>query len=191
MITKKETYIGDKNTFAIRYVPGYTHQDNGNCFAFCNLVLGGQLIGDPDESCFLSSWKHSMKRILERIKNDFESIFHPSFINKYDRELLELILKSNQLDNEYKDEFKYLPALSNNVWNNCHISLGETTDAYFINMINSGGQIKFLWEGYNLPCPLDKIGKVFAVTVDRFFVINVIQNCLDTIESEYQLYPIH
>jgi hypothetical protein len=186
----EETYIGDKNIFAIRYVPGYTYQDSGHYYAFCHLVLGGQIIGDPNESCFLSSWKYSLQHLKDRIKNDFNSIIHAEFSNKSDREIFELIWKANQLEEEYKDEYKYLPMLDNKVWSNCHISIDETTDAYLITMTETEGKIKFLWKGWREPCTEDKIGKLFAVTVDRNLVIEAMESCLDKIEKEYQEYPV-
>ena len=186
----KEIYIGDKNSFAIRYVPGYTYRDSGHYYAFCHLVLGGQIIGNPAESCSLNSWKYSLKLLKDRIKNDFESIAHLEFSNKSDRELFELIWKANQLEEEYKDEYKYLPVLDNQVWSSCHISIDETTDAYLITMTETEGKIKFLWEGWREPCPEDKIGKLFEVTVDRNIVIEAMENCLDKIEREYQKYPV-
>lgn len=190
MTTEKETYIGDKNTFAIRYVPGYTYRDSGHYYAFCHLVLGGQIIGDPNESCFLSSWKYSLQLLKDQIKSDFNSIIHAEFSNKSDTELFELIGKANQLEEEYKDEYKYLPVLDNKVWSNCHISIDETTDAYLITMTETEGKIKFLWQGWREPCSEDKIGKLYTVTVDRNIVIETIESCLDKIEREYQEYPV-
>ncbi|KOY87815.1 hypothetical protein AD998_18240 [bacterium 336/3] len=189
MTTQNETYIGDKNTFAIRYAPGYTYKDNGYYYAFCHLVLGGQIIGDPEEPCFLSSWKSSLKHIKDQIKNNFDSISHTEFSNKTDEELFELVWKSNQLEEQHKDKYKHLPVLDNKVWVNCHISIDETTDAYLITIIELDGKIKFLWKGWREPCPADKIGKLFSVIVDRNFVIDTIESCLDKIEKEYLTYP--
>lgn len=188
MAIEKETYIGDKNAFAIRYVPGY--QDSGHYYAFCHLVLGGQIIGDPNESCFLNSWKNSLQLFKDQIKNDFNSIIHPEFLNKSDRELFELIWKANQLEKEYKEEYKYLPVLDNQVWSNCHISIDETTDAYLITITELEGKIKFLWEGWRKPCSEDKIGKLYTVTVERNLVIEAMETCLAKIENEYQEYPV-
>ncbi len=59
---EKEIYFGDKETFAIRYIPGYIIKDiKPYYYAYCHLVLGGQIIGDKDEVCYLRSW-HSHAR---------------------------------------------------------------------------------------------------------------------------------
>ncbi len=190
MNIEKEIYIGNKDTFAIRYVPGYSSKDGDHYYAFCHLVLGGQIIGDKNESCYLNSWKYSIHLLKEQIRTDFQSIQHKEFTNKSDKELFELIWKANQLEEEYKLEYLYLPALENKVWSNCNISIDETTDAFLITMTEDNGKIKFIWEGWREPCPIEKIGKLFSVSVDKDFVIETIENCLGKIESEYLEYPI-
>lgn len=186
----QETYFGDKNTFAVRYIPGYTYEKGSHYYAYCHLVLGGQIIGDPDESCYLGSWKHSLRLLKDRIKNNFSSISNTEFQNKNDREIFELIWKANQMEEDYKNEFAHLPVLNNKVWSNCSISLGETTDAYLITMTEDNGRIKFIWEGCRQPCTADKIGKLFSITVDRELVVKAIETCLDKIENEYLSYPV-
>lgn len=90
---KKERYFGDPNTFAIRYIPGYTTKDKNHYYAYCHLVFNGQIIGDKTESCFLSSWLFSLERLRDQVKNNFDSIKHPTFKNRSDREIFELIYK--------------------------------------------------------------------------------------------------
>jgi len=188
-MTEKVTYIGDKNTFAIRYVPGNSSKDRSHYTAYCHLVLGGQILGNADEFCLLDTWKNSLQLIKDQIKNDFSSITHKEFNNKNDNEIFELIWKANQLEEEFKPEYAYLPLLEKKVWSNCTISMDETTDAYLITIIEQDGKIKFLWQGWGEPCPKDKIGILYSITVDRTFVIETMENCLDKIESEYLGYP--
>lgn len=184
-----ETYIGDKNTFAIRYQPSYVHTGSENYYVFCHLVLSGQIIGDVDEVCYLNSWKSSLEYLKDRIKYDFSSIGHTEFLNRSDREVFELIWKANQLEEEFKEEYNYLPVLNNEVWSNCRISIDETTDAYLLAMTEADGKIKFLWEGWGEPCPADRIGKLFSITLDKDFVAETMESCLATIESDYLSYP--
>jgi hypothetical protein len=165
MDVTNEIYIGDKTTFAIRYVPDYSNKDSSYYYAYCHLVLGGQIIGDKDESCFLKSWKHSLARLLDKIENNFDSISKAEFINKNDNELFDLIWKANQLSD-------------------CHVSIDETTDAYLIAMTENNGAIKFLWKGWREPCKADKIDKLFSVTVDRNFVIEALKKFLNRIGNE-------
>jgi len=167
-----EIYFGDKDTFAIRYF------NNGKEY-FCHLVLGGQIIGDSEEPCYLSSWTYSLERLKNRIKDNFNSITHQEFANRTNSEQFELIWKANQLEEDYKPEYVYLPILDNAVWVNCYISIDETTDAYLIAMVEENREIKFLWQGWREPCSEEKIGKLFSVTVDKDFVIKTMENCLD------------
>lgn len=186
---ENEVYIGDRNTFAIRYVPGFSYKDSGHYYAYCHFVLGGQIIGDEDESCFLSTWKGTLEQLKDKFKHDFSSFSHPEFRNKNNEELFELIWKANQLEEDFKPEFSHLPILDNKVWAACHLSIDETTDAYRITMTNDNGAIKFLWSGWREPCPADKIDKLFSVTVDRGFIIATLEECLERIENEYLNYP--
>lgn len=162
-------YFGNKNTFAVRYARGYTDKDNGHFYAYCHLVLGGQIIGDKDELFFKKSWHYSLERIKERIRNNFSDISNNEFINRSDREIFELVWKANQLEEEYKPEYAYLPVLSNEVWSNCGLSIGETTDAYLMVMVGSGNDVKFTWEGWRAPCPEERTGKLFTVSIGQGF----------------------
>ncbi|MEI9920915.1 MAG: hypothetical protein WDO14_19285 [Bacteroidota bacterium] len=128
----EENYIGDKNTFAIRHVSGYSIKDTRHFYSYCHLVLGGQIIGNKEESCYLSSWKATLENRKEDIKNRTTAILHPEFENRSDEELFELIWKANQSEEDYKPEFSHLPVLNSKVWASCHLSIGETTDAYLI-----------------------------------------------------------
>jgi hypothetical protein len=124
-------------------------------------MLGGQIIGDKDESCYLSSWKYAVENLKDELKNRTYAIFHPEFENRNNEELFELIWKANQLEEAYKSEYSHLPILDNKVWATCHFSIDETTDAFLITMTADGDSIKILWEGWREPCPADRIGKLF------------------------------
>lgn len=189
MKTENEIYFGNKDTFAIRYLSGYSDKSKKYFFAYCHLVLGGQIIGDKEESCYLNSWKYSFKILKNRIKNNFNSISYPEFNNRNDRELFELVCNANH-QNQYTLEFSHLPVLDNEVWRNCNISIDETTDAFLIIMTEINGKIKFLWEGWREPCPAEKINKLYSIIVDRQFVIETMEKCLQSIEKEYSNYPI-
>ena len=62
MSIENEKYFGDKKSFAIRYVPGYSDQSKKYFYANCHLVLNGQIIGDKKEVCHLNSWKYSLEQ---------------------------------------------------------------------------------------------------------------------------------
>lgn len=188
---EKEIYFGDKTTFAIRYVPGYTFKNSTtHYYAYCHLVLGGQIIGDKDEICYLSSWRYSVEGLKNNIKNNRDSFSHQEFEGRNDRELFELIWKANQLEDEYKPEFNHLPVLDSKVWSTCHISIDETTDAFLTTVTLIDKKLKFLWEGWRDPCPQDCIGKLYSVSVDPDFVIEAMEKCLRQIEGEYLDFPV-
>ena len=179
MKSENEKYIGDQKKFAVRYLP----IENNSDFAFCHLVFGGEIIGNENESCYLSTWKNSLKTIKDKIEDNPKSLFHEEFNNRSNRELFELIWKANQEEEDYNNEYSYLPVLDNEIWSNCHISIDETTDAYLIAMTEDNDEIKFLWEGWREPCPVEKIGKLFSINIDKNFVVETIEKCLMEIEN--------
>ena len=185
-----ETVFGNPNTFAIRYVPGYTYANSNFIYAYCHLVLGGQLIGVRDEPCVVTTRSAHLERIKERLKHNFESIVHEEFNNRNDEELFELVCKSNRMEEQHSPAFAHLPVLENKVWQNCCITFDETTDAWLIAMVAQNGRVKFLWEGWREPCPQEQINKLYSVVVDRRFVVDVMERCLSVIEKEYRNYPV-
>lgn len=182
--------FGDNNTFAIRYVPGYSDKSKKYFYAYCHLVLGGQIIGDIQEICYLESWKNSIEKLKDQLLNNFDSIFNSEFKDRNDKEIFELISKANQIHKEYNPDFHYLPVLENSVWNNCHFNIDETTDAYTLYLIEFSGKIKFLWEGWCEQSPKDQIDKLFSVVVNRELVIETLSNFLQKIETDILNYSI-
>jgi hypothetical protein len=187
---KKARYFGDPNTFAIRYVPGYTTKGNKNCYACCHLVFNGQIMGSKTEYCFLSSWLSYVEQLKDLLKNDFDSLRNDAFESRSDREIFELIYKANQLPDRYSKRYEHLPVLDNKVWANCSISIDETIDAFLIAWAEVAGNVKFLWKGLQQPCPPERIGKFFSIAVPRDFVIETMENCLRTISLEMKDYPV-
>ena len=157
MNSQRIYFFGDKNTFAIRYVPGYFDKSKKYFYAYCHLILGGQIIGDLHEICYLDSWKNSIEKLKDQLLNNFGSISNSEFKDRNDREIFELINKANQIQEDYNPDFYYLSVLENSIWNNCHFNIDETTDAYTLSMIEFSGKIKFLWKGCSEPCPKDQI----------------------------------
>jgi hypothetical protein len=184
MNSQSDYIFGDKNTFAISYVPDFSDINQRNYYAYCHLVLGGQIIGDIKESCYLDSWKNSIEKLKDQLLNNFHLIFNSEFKDRNDREIFELICKSNQLKEDYKSDYNYLPVLESSIWNNCHFNIDETTDSYTLIMIWLNGKIKFLWEGWCEPCPKDQLDKLFSIVVDREFVIDNISKFLQKVEAD-------
>ena len=171
-------YIGENDGFFIRYLL----IKNDPNFAFCHLFLNGQIIGDQNEACYLVTWLSSMRNVKERIADNSKLLYHREFFNRNDQELFELILKSNELKKDFNIEYDYLPVLENEVWNNCHISIDETTDAYLIMMLEIDDKIKFLWKGWRQPCAIDKISRLYSVVIGKKVIIETIEKVLSKLQ---------
>lgn len=62
---------------------------------------------------------------------------------------MELIYKSNQLEEEYNPIYAHLPAqTTNNLWLKHTVSMGESTDQHAIVVFEQNGQLKFLWQSW-------------------------------------------
>lgn len=185
----KEKYFGDKDKFAICYLPGYKTKEHNYYFATLHFVFSGQIIGNPNEMCHLLSWLASVECLLKRIWVKSELLKIDEFKNRSDEEVFELIWKANQLEDEFDPKFKHLPVLDNSIWAACQIAIDETTDAWLITMVQDDDELKFIWKGWRDPCPEDRIGKLYFVSIDREFVIKTIEECIIQIEEDYKHYP--
>ena len=114
--------------------------------AICHLVIGNSLIGQTDEECYLPTWLFSLSDRLNRIVDTKASLFPKEFEGLTDREIFEIILKANQLDEEFHPDFLYLPQLDNEIWSRHSFTLDETVDGYLIYFYVKGDQIRFLIE---------------------------------------------
>jgi putative acetyltransferase len=184
-------YFGNPETFAIRYAPSLDYRgidENDNKFAnfaCCHFVLGGQIIGDKNEACYLKSWLYRLEYIKNNFKNCFDYFSHEEFESRSDEEIFALVWKANGDNNP---DYDYLPVLDSYIWKFCHISIDETTDAYLITATADKDNIKFIWQGWREPCPEEYISKLFSTTVNRQFIIESLENCLSYIKSAYIYY---
>ncbi|ESU21259.1 hypothetical protein FCR2A7T_06870 [Flavobacterium cauense R2A-7] len=179
---KNFKYFGDKNTFAIRYASSEYSEDH----AYCNLILGGQVIGYDYEDCYLPFWRAKIEIIKDNIKFHSNSLYHHEFDNRTDREIFELIFKASKEYDDDNNEYGYLPVLEYEIWHYCSISIDKTTDSYFVTMAadNDCDKIKFIWEGWIEPCPNENIGKLFSVTVDKELVIEAMEKFLAEVHKD-------
>lgn len=183
-----EIYFGDRKSFGIRYSRGYKFISNNHTWVYCNLhlILGGHIIADKFGDSVAGVWIGGLERMQTMISKSSNYLEHAEFKNRSDEELFELVWKSNQRESDFNPHFKYLPQLDNSVWSNCSVHLDDSTDQYLIATIGIGDKIKFIWKGLQGPCPVDEIGKLFAVTVDREFVETTISDCIDYVENDYK-----
>lgn len=187
----KEIIFGDKSTFGIRYASGYTYKGNPKwLYSFLHLTLGGQIIGDKDESCSTETWIYNIKRIQKRLVEHFADLKNTEFKDRRDDEVFELVWKSNQSEEEFSPEYQYLPVLDNDVWSSCHLSIDETIDAWLITMTEDNSKLKFIWKGWRNPCPEEEIGKLYSTNVDKDFVVKTINECVSYVENDYKNYRV-
>lgn len=184
MIETQEVYFGNTDSFAIRYVVGYKTVSGETTwyYAFLHLSLNGQIIGDTAESCSVLTWLESVRGFLMRLKNG--ELINEEFLNKRDDELFELIWKANQEEEDFNPYYSYLPKLDDSVWQRCHLSLDETTEAYLITTTQTGDNIKIIWQGWREPCPNDLIDKIFSLTIHKEELIRTLNECHKTVMAD-------
>lgn len=140
--------VGKSGDFAIQY---QTSSDSFNDepsakMAICHMIINNQLIGNPIEVCYLPTWLFNLtdrRNWIDQRRND---LFPKEFEELTDREIFEIILKSNQLEEEFHTDFLYLPQLNNEIWNAHHFTIDETIDRYLIYFYVRNGRITFLIE---------------------------------------------
>ena len=136
---------GDPGNFAIRYQPCYSGEPSAK-MAICHMVINNQLIGNPIEICYLPTWLFSLIDRRNWIDQQRNQLFPKEFEGLSEREIFESILKSNQLDEEFHQDFLYLPQLNNDIWLAHRFPIDETIDGYLIYFYVRDGRITFLIE---------------------------------------------
>jgi hypothetical protein len=145
--------FGDTSSFAIRCDPDPLVIGRRS-FAICHLILSGEEIGDPDDTDMVGVSASHLEMLEERILGKYGSLEQELFSSYTDLEILELIFKSNQLEEEFDDKYSYLPVLeSEGLWGKHTFYLGESLDAYFMVMVKQDGLLKFIWRN----CRLDEV----------------------------------
>jgi hypothetical protein len=178
-------FFGDNEIFAIRYRP-YERLLNDDAIAYCHFVLGGHLIGEIEEPCLLGTWTMFVKDLLNHVEINRGNLSNQLFTGLTDREIFELIYKSNQLEEDFDPAFDYLATQpSEELWSMHHITLDETIDAYRIVLIEDGENLKFIWECWRDPCPSNEIGQLYSVTVGHSLFISTVDSCLSFLRTAY------
>lgn len=138
--------FGDKSEFAIHYraCPDEYNYSPNDKMAICHLIIKDNLIGSPDEECYLPTWIFSLTDRRRRIAGTKPLLFPKAFEGLTDRETFEIILKANQLEDEFNPDFLYLPQLDSDVWSRHSFQLDETTDAYLFYFYVRENQITLL-----------------------------------------------
>jgi hypothetical protein len=172
----EETYFGDKNTFAIRCVPMVDCEYTPALPACCHLVLGGQIIGNPNEPCFIGTWLKTIEYQKEYLEKGFLSLKSGAFEIRSDEELYNLIWQANK----YTEEFD--PAIADDFWplKRCQLNLDETTEGYWLAGTECDGFFKFIWETESVANQ-----GINSVTLPTSEVINTLETAIVALRSEF------
>jgi hypothetical protein len=170
--------FGNKNTFAIVYKPNNKPVIGNYGFPYCHFILNNELIGYEDECCFLSTWAGSLLYLKEHIEKKQTCLREPEFEGLSDIEILELIEKANQLEEEHKIEYLHLPKLNSDVWYKYRVNLDETIDRFFFILLEENNALKFICEDFENK----KI--ISALTTHQHFY-KTVDECLDFLIETY------
>jgi hypothetical protein len=154
--------------------------------AICHLIIANNLIGQPDEECYLPTWIFSLSDRRNRIVDTRHLLFPKEFEGLTDREIFEIILKANQLEEEFHPDFLYLSQLDNEIWSRHSFTLDETVDGYLIYFYVKGNQIRFLIEDETESLESDyRSYKFIFHSVDFDFFIKTIDQAIEFLMQQY------
>jgi hypothetical protein len=179
--------FGEKGNFAVIYrpCPDEYDYDPTNKMAICHLVIGNTVLGELDEECYLPTWFFNITCVRDLFKECRNQLYPSEFDNVSDREIFELIMKSNQLDNEFDINYSYLPQLDNNVWKKHFLTLDETIDGFCICYYIKDNKIRFIIEKVWPEAVKDKSQNFFFESVDFDFFISTLDEAIDFLEATY------
>ena len=182
--------FGKKQEFSIRHRRiSNLESSNDEKMAFCHLVVGGMLLGDVNEECYLPTWISKIIGIRRRIENTKDQLFPIEFHEMNDREIFESILKSNQLTEEFNIDFSYLPQLDLGIWNRHNFSIDETIDKYQICFYVKEECLTFLINkrvGYSNTDSKNDLFVSVNLQVDRF--LKTVDEATDFLRISYNLF---
>jgi hypothetical protein len=171
--------LGDKEQFAIRYtVPQDTHYDAGDPTAVCQLVIGGKLITGTGQTCFLPTWLFNLTDHKNRIADARDHLFPKEFEGKTNREIFELISKSNQTEEEFNPDFLYLPQLDRDIHVRHSFIIDPALGACQPHFYVKHNQICFLVDGKNCFNNDDDNGHFFYHTLPLEIFYNTIDEAI-------------
>lgn len=180
--------FGDINEFAIHYqtCPDSYNYARASKMAICHLIIGNNLIGQPEEECYLPTWIFGLTDRRNRIVDTKDLLSPKEFEGLTDREIFEIILKANQLEDELHPDFLYLPQLDNEIWSRHSFTLDETVDGYLIYFYVKGNQIRFLIEDETGRQKSDyRSYKFIFHSVDLDLFINTIDQATEFLVQQY------
>jgi hypothetical protein len=180
--------FGEKSKFAIhcRPCPDEYNYAPTSKMAICHLIVSDTLIGQPEEECYLPTWIFNLTGGRNHIVDTKHLLFPKEFEGLTDREIFEIILKANQLEEEFHPDFLYLPQLDNEIWSNHSFTLDETVNGYLIYFYVRGNQIRFLIEDETERVESDYGSYKFIFhSVDFDFFISTVDQATEFLVEQY------
>lgn len=180
--------FGDKSKFAIYYrsTPDTYNYTLADSMAICHLIISNNLLGKPEEECYLPTWIFNLTDRRNRIIDTKNLLFPREFEGLTDREIFQTVLKANQFEEEFHPDFLYLPQLDNKIWSRHSFTLDETVDGYLIYFYVKGDQITFLIKDETERMNSDyRSHKFLFHSVSFDFFINTIDQAIEFLLQQY------
>lgn len=151
----------------------------------CHLAIGHTFLGNFDEECYLPTWFFHITRIKDLLIKNKTQLYPSDFHNRSDREIFELVLKSNQFDNEFDKNYLYLPQLDNEVWQRHYLTIDETIDSFNICYYVRDNKINFIIENVWPKSVTNKNRLFFFESVDFDFFVKTLGEAVNFLEATY------
>jgi hypothetical protein len=172
--------FGDSSTFGISYRPDNKAVKGNYAFSYCHFIFKKELIGLKRENCFLGTWAISLLDTKKKILLKEGCLTEPEFSGLSEIEIFEILLKANQSEEDFKENYKYLPKLEEDVWYKYRVDMDETIDRYTIFVIENENMLKFLWRNH-----VNKNSKLGIMTTTHEQFYNTVDLCLSFLTKEY------
>ncbi len=146
-----ERFIGNPDVFAIAYCEWPKEYgesiSNGYHFIISYWVIDNNVISNM--SCSLVNRLYDkLTSNSEFIRKNQNSLYIKEFDGLTNSEIFELIMKSNQLEDEYDPQYLHLPVLENEIWSRHTIFLDETVDGFTICYYVKNDEINIIIKDY-------------------------------------------
>lgn len=155
--------FGDPEHFAIRCADNSLEYLQEK-YQHCHWILGGKIIGDTQEPCYLPLWLAAL--------GNFKQFKLPKILS-FEPELTEDVVKAIFITLQKEAEWEAHPV----AWESHRIILDETQDAWLLMAHREADGLRFTWQGWRDSCPLADIGRIFSCWVSTSLVMESINEC--------------
>lgn len=193
---KNDEYLvfGEPAQFAIRFkeyeavkqVNRSGLQTDYSLQVHAHFVIGGEVVGIEDDQFMLGTWLGCIERFLGRMQRDEIPFYDAVFAGLGMEEVLALVFKANQLEEEYDPQFAHLPVKDSGFWNKHMLHFGYITDWHLLVFFDDGNGLKIIhtpWREYEA-----KNGEALHMArVDAQVVLNMAEQFVSYAHLHYRL----